>query len=420
MNCDSFDTCSSKGKVYVVCNGCPENRMDVARTGRYLNDNGWSIVENVSDADMVLFNACGRSSKTETNSLAIIKEIESQLRSNQKLIVWGCLPKIDPEKLAQEFHGQISPGSELTDVQQMLGFSQSVDKCFANGLGPLWPMTHKNAPEYVRYEGSRLSQAVKRPILRWDDYINARFNLVRPRDPSIFYIKISTGCRSKCSYCAVQKSRGITRSKPIERLVDEFQLGLQQGYKKFSLMGTDVGSYGLDISKNLTDLLEEFIALPGDYKIYLRNLHPFHMKNNIAKFTSLLETGKIRYAEMAAESGSNHVLKLMNRQYTIEEYKSLAEAMREAYPQLILRTQLIAGFPAETDPDFQETMRLLDDIFFDYVEVYEFSARPGTAAEKIEPKVPDAVKRSRFLKLYRKAVFNRTPRKIKNILLNRM
>ena len=420
MNCESHDTCFSKGKVYVVCNGCPENRIDVARAERYLNDNGWSTVENVSDADMILFNACGRSSKTETNSLAIIKEIESQLRSNQKLIVWGCLPKIDHEKLAQEYCGQISPGSELPDVQQMLGFSQPVDKCFANSLGPLWPMTRKNAPEYVRYEGSRLSQAVKRPILRWDDYINARFNLVRPQDPSIFYIKISTGCRSKCAYCAVQKSRGTTRSKSIERLVGEFQLGLQQGYKKFSLMGTDVGSYGLDINKNLMDLLEEFTALPGDYKIYLRNLHPLHMKNNIAKFISLLETGKIRYAEMAAESGSNHVLKLMNRQYTIEEYKSLAESMREAYPQLIFRTQLIAGFPAETEEDFQETIRLLDDIVFDYVEVYEFSARPGTAAEKIEPKIPDDVKRSRFLKLYRKAVFNRTPRKIKNILLNRM
>jgi tRNA A37 methylthiotransferase MiaB len=202
--------------------------------------------------------------------------------------------------------------------------------------------------------------------------------------------------------------------------VGEFQLGLQKGYKKFSLMGTDVGSYGLDINKNLTDLLEEFTALPGDYKIYLRNLHPFHMKNNIAKFTSLLETGKIRYAEMAAESGSNHVLKLMNRQYTIEEYKSLVQAMREAYPQLILRTQLIAGFPAETDADFQETMHLLDDIVFDYVEVYEFSSRPGTSAEKIEPKIPADVKRSRFLKLYRKAVFNRTPRKIKNIFFNRM
>jgi tRNA A37 methylthiotransferase MiaB len=420
VNCESSKITLNQGNVYVVCNGCPENRMDVARAETYMTKNGWTPVKNLSEANLILFNACGRSSKTETNSLAIIKEIENKLRSDQKLIVWGCLPRIDPEKLAQEYRGQISPGSELPDLQQMLAIQEPIDKYFANGLGPVWPMSKSNAPEFLRYQGSKLAQALKKPVLRWDDYINTRFNLVRPKDPSIFYIKISTGCRSNCAYCAVRKSRGLTRSKSIERVADEFQLGLQSGFKKFSLMGTDVGSYGLDHNNNLMDLLEKLTGFDGDYKIYLRNLHPYHMKNNINRFTILLKTGKIKYAEMAAESGSNHVLKLMNRTYTIEEYKGLVRQMREAYPALILRTQLIAGFPAETEADFQESMNLLDDIDFDYVEVYEFSARPGTVAEKIEPKVPDNIKRQRFLRLYRKAVFNHTLRKVKNIVLNRM
>ena len=109
----------------------------------------------------------------------------------------------------------------------------------------------------------------------------------------------------------------------------------------------------------------------------------------------------------------------MNRNYTVEEYKMIINAIRKACPELIIRTQLIAGFPTETDQEFQETMQLLDDVVFDFVEVYEFSDRPGTIAEKIKPKVPDDIKWQRFLKLYKKTSLNRTPRKIKRILLNK-
>jgi tRNA A37 methylthiotransferase MiaB len=127
----------------------------------------------------------------------------------------------------------------------------------------------------------------------------------------------------------------------------------------------------------------------------------------------------VTYFETAAESGSNRILKLMNRNYTIEEYKNCINTIRRAYPGIIIRNQLIVGFPTETDDDFEETMKLLDDVVFDYVEVYEYSERPGTLSEKIEPKVPDSVKRQRYIRLYRKALLNRTPRKIKNILWRR-
>ncbi len=416
-----FDKVPNKGRhVFVVCNGCPENRLDVARAERYLLENGWLVERNMNKADLILFNACGRSSKTESHSIGIIKEIQSKMTSEQQLIVWGCLPKIDLEGLRKEYQGQISFGSELSELQQVLKLKQPIDKSFANYLGTVWPVTKENAPEYVRFEGSAISQIWKKPALRWDGYLNSRFNLVRSKDPSIFYIKISTGCRRNCAYCAVRISRGPTKSKPIQSVIEEFKLGLQQGYRKFSLMGTDPGSYGVDLGCNFIDLLKELTALEGKYSIFLRNFHPFHLKNMLEGFIEVLETKKIKYVELAAESGNNRILKLMNRNYTVEEYKNLISTIRKAYPPIIIRTQIIAGFPTETDEEFQDTMRLLDEITFDYVEVYEFSARPGTVAAKLEPKVPKDVKRQRFLKLYRKAVYNRTPRKVKNILLNRM
>ncbi len=350
----------------------------------------------------------------------IIKEIEEQKSDNQQLIVWGCLPKIDPAVLNTESNRIVSPGSELSEIRSKFGLQNEISETHGNALGPVWTMSKTNAPEYLRYEGFWLSRALKKPALRWDEYIDSRFNLVKNKDPTIFYIKISTGCRSNCAYCAIRKSRGLTKSKTMESVVGEFQEGLQKGFKKFSLMGTDLGSYGVDINHNLVELLEKLTAQPGDYRISLRNIHPYHLKSYLEGFNSLLESKKIPYIEMAAESGSNHVLKLMNRTYSIEEYKELVNSVRKAYPPIIIRTQLIAGFPGETEQDFKETLQLLDDVVFDYAEVYEFSERPGTAATKIEPKVPPPVKRERFLKLYRKAVLNRTRRKLKNIVLNKM
>ena len=407
------------GKVCVACNGCPENRIDCARAEKYLVENGWRVSKNWQEADLILFNACGLSHAVASYSLKVIRKIQSQKRENQQLIVWGCLPKIDPEALKKEYDGIVSAGSELPELPQMINTSGAVNQTTANSLGDLWPLNKKNAQEFARYRGSFVSQIYKKLALRWDGYLNSRFNLVRDKDPSIFYIKISSGCRSNCAYCAIRKSRGLTKSKPVEKVVAEFQQGLQKGFKNFSLMGTDLGSYGVDFGGNLVDLLKELTSQEGAFKISLRNVNPYHLKNMLDGFISVLESNKIRYVEVAAESGSNRILRLMNRNYTIEEYKMLIGAIRKACPQLIIRTQLIAGFPTETEQEFQETMRLLDDDVFDYVEVYEFSARPGTAAEKIEPKVPDDIKRQRFLQLYKKAILNRTPRKIKNILLNK-
>jgi threonylcarbamoyladenosine tRNA methylthiotransferase CDKAL1 len=406
--------------AHVVSNGCPENRLDVARAENYLKENGFTIVDNMEKAELILFNACGRDSKTESHSIAIIKDIKDKIREDQHLVVWGCLPKIDLAGLSKEYQGIVSPGSELVELRQMLELKQPIDSYFANHQGPACPVTKHSGSSYLRYEGSKATVFLKKAVLSWDNYLNRRFNLAPSEDPTIFYIKISTGCRNACAYCAIRLSRGLTKSKQKEDVLKEFKLGLKKNYKKFSLMGTDLGSYGSDFGINLVDLLQEMTAVEGDYKIYIRNCHPRDANKMLEGLCEVLKTGKIRYIELAAESGSNKILEKMNRKYTIEEFNKVVNSMRTAYPPLIIRTQLISGYPTETEEDFQASVRLLDDTVFDYVEVYDFSARPGTVAEKLEPKVPDTIKKERFIRLYRKAVLNRTSRKLKNIILNRM
>jgi threonylcarbamoyladenosine tRNA methylthiotransferase MtaB len=349
----------------------------------------------------------------------IINHIQKTKNEKQRLIVWGCLPKIDSELLKQNFSGTIIPGDQLIDFLKSLDIKEDIVLVTSNKLGESWPISKDSASNYRRYEGSLLSRTYKNVALKWESYLNSNFNLVKDKDPSIYYIKVSTGCHNNCAYCGIKKSRGMTKSKPIDNVVSEFRRGLQQGFKRFSLLGTDLSSYGMDIGCNLNDLLKELIKENGDFKISLRNINPGNFKRLIDDFLPLLSTNKIEYLEMAAESGSDRIIKLMNRNYTVAEFKEMVSKIRKAHPHFIIRTQLIAGFPTETEEEFQETMKLLDEVVFDFVEAYEFSERKGTVAAKLEPKVPDDIKRRRYMQLHKKAILNRTPRKIKNIVLGK-
>jgi len=402
-------------KVFVFSNGCPENRIDVARAEEYMLENLFCVVNNWQEADIILFNACGLSNYTTENSLRIINEIQTNKREGQQLIVWGCLPKIDLPTLKAQFNGLISPGSELSELSKLFNLPTSINKTVANNLGNYWFFHEKNGSF-----PSQLSQIYKKPAQQWMRYLDWQFNLVPNKDPNIFYIKISSGCQGCCTYCAVRNSRGLTKSKTVEEVLAEFNLGLQKGFKNFVLLGTDLGSYGVDIGSNLVELLRVLVGLKGDFQISLRNVNPYFLKSMLTEFCLILKSSKIRYLEVPAESGSNRILKLMNRRYTIEEYKDIIDTLRLACPDIIIRTQVITGFPTETKEEFEESMKLLDDVFFDYVEVYEFSPRRGTIAEKIVPKVGDSIKKKRTRRLCRKALLNRTPRKIEKILINKI
>ena len=412
----SLSDVNKKKVAYSFCNGCPENRLDVARSESYLVKSGYALADNWHSADLILFNACGRSQGSTEHSIKTIKKLKETKRANQTLIVWGCLPKIDFGAL-ESYNHLVAVGPNLEFFNSFLNAHNKFEDETVNYLGNCVPPTSKDQKRVFRSEILLHNTFFEKTVLNWLNYLESRFNLVK--DGSVYYIGILTGCMSNCAYCAIRKSRGLVKSKPIEQVLSEFREGRKRNFKNFSLMGTDVAAYGMDLGYSLADLLKVLVNEEGDFKISLRNLNPYHVNRMIDQLLPVFKTGKIRYVEMAAESGSNHVLKLMNRNYSIEEFTLCAKLIKEADPNIILRTQLIAGFPGETDKDFIESMRLLDNIEFDYVEVYEFSLRSGTTAEKIEPKVPDVIKRKRYIRLYRKALFNRTPQKIWKLLLRK-
>ena len=355
-------------KACVLTNGCPENQLDSARVKTYFEENGWQLVDNVKDANIILFNACGLTESSELNSIHSIHNIKKQIKDNQRLIVWGCLPKIDPEMLFQT-HQELSFGErEIDKLDEIINATKSINEIAVNEIC-----------QPVHREGiwHRLSKIDRLPI----KFVNLlclslSSNLYRSNDSSIFYIKIATGCLGNCSYCAVKKSRGDIKSKPIDEVMDEFKAGLSLGFKEFSLLGTDLGPYGRDLGYNLADLITKMVNEKGDFKIGLRNIHPLFLKQMINDLVPAFATGKIWFTGVSVQSGSDRILKLMKRGYSVGEFKEGIQQLKKAHPDLFISTQIMVNFPTETEKDFAESMNLIEESNFDYAEIYSFSPHP--------------------------------------------
>ncbi len=407
----------NRGKACVICNGCPENRIDSARVQEYLKENGWGITKDHTIADLILFNACSLTKENANISLEIVQKIQDEKKAGSRFIVLGCLSRIEPEALMERYDGPTFSEEELSSLNRIIGGGREIQKTTANYLLPTHPISEPLAKDaLIRYDGSPLVRFLKGLVVRYESYLESRINLCIPGDSSTYYIKVATGCFGACAYCGVRRSRGTVRSKSIEEVTSEFKNGLQKGFRYFSLIGTDVGAYGKDLGYTLVDLLKEIIKERDDFKIGIRNMNPYHLKNMLNELVPIFESGRIWYLSTAAESGSNRILRLMRRNYTIEEYKECIQTIRRACPDIVIRTQLMAGFPTETEQDFAETMRLLNDVVFDYAEVYRFSKRQGTPAENMKGQLPEETIEKRYFRLYAKALLNRTPRKVWRIL----
>ncbi|MGZ4865088.1 MAG: MiaB/RimO family radical SAM methylthiotransferase [Halobacteriota archaeon] len=385
-------------KACVLTNGCPENQLDSAHVQTYLEENGWKIVDNVRDANIILFNACGLTKTSVLNSIHSIHHIKKRIKDNQRLIVRGCLPKTDPELLFQT-HQELSFGErEIDKLDEITSATKSINEITVNKI--CQPVFRASTWHRFRKIDRLPIKIVQQLYLRStsDNY------LCRSCNSSNFYIKIATGCLGNCSYCAVKKSRGNIKSKPIDNVMDEFKAGLNLGFTEFSLLGTDLGPYGRDLGYNLSDLLTKMVNEKGDFKIGLRNIHPLFLKQMIEDLVPAFATGKIWFTGVPVESGSDRILKLMKRGYSVGDFKECVQRLKKAHPSLIISTQIMVNFPTETVKDFAESMNLFAESNFDYAEIYSFSPRPGTSAAHMEGRIPSRVAYFRELRMVTKAL----------------
>ena len=403
--------------VCVITNGCIECRMDCAELDRFFQESsGFRLCKDPKKADLVVFKGCAFNQEKEDLSRQIIKAIESSKNPATQMLVTGCLAKVRPE-LAYSKDGELK---DLDDLINRLSRLESKHNFEANFPHPeFWQIPnglldssisndliskycHRNPEAPLLGIYPRLHGGFIRLFAKYRRLIDKEVLLYHKKT---FCIKVCSGCMGKCSYCAIKLARGRIRSKPLDAIVKEFERGLDQGYDDFALVGTDLADYGKDLGTDLLDLLEKLVAHGEKFTLRLRNVNPRWLIPSAPQLSKLLRTGKIRYLLSPVESGSNRILDRMNRGYHIEDYVEAVRKIRNAYPPILMKTQIMVGFPGETNEDFRKSRDLFKLGLFEYVDVYAYTKRPRTKAWDLPDEVPDKIITKRYRKLLFKSFF---------------
>jgi tRNA-2-methylthio-N6-dimethylallyladenosine synthase len=333
---------------YIWTIGCQMNKAESERIASSLEQAGHTLSQTPDDADIIILNSCVVRQSAETRIVNKIRSLKpmKQLHPDKLLAVTGCLVNSDAGHLQKTF--------------------PYVNYFFKPGALPPWVATPATA---------------------------------LPANPTpTVYIPIIQGCDNFCAYCIVPFRRGREKSRPLAEIVCEVQEVVRRGAKEVTLLGQNVDSYGHDLTDkpDLAGLLEELNAVDGLARIRFLTNHPKDMSDRLTDAIARLDK-VCEHLNLPVQSGSNEILQAMRRGYTVEQYRALVARIREKVPDIALSTDVIVGFPSETNEQFQETANFLAEVRFDTVHVAAYSPRPGTiAARELEDNVPPEEKKSRL------------------------
>ncbi|MCD6446256.1 tRNA (N(6)-L-threonylcarbamoyladenosine(37)-C(2))-methylthiotransferase [Candidatus Bathyarchaeota archaeon] len=337
-------------KVFLKSFGCSTNLADGEVMAGCLAKAGYKLVENFDEADIVIYNTCAVKEPTENRMISLLKRVPK----GKKLIVAGCLPLINFERLRKEvkFEGVVGPavGEKIVNVVKRVSTGEKV---------------------------VFLSKALEaKPDL----------NLPRVRlNPLISIIPVNYGCLGACTYCCVKFSRGKLRSYTIQKILERVKKDLAEGVREFWITSQDTACYGRDIGTNLAELLEAICGVRGKFKIRVGMMTPNMAEEIVENLIHNFQDKHIfKFVHLPVQSGDNYVLKRMNRYYSVEEFKEIIYIFRKKIPRVTIATDVICGFPGETEEAFNNTLRLIGEVKPDIVNVSKFFVRPKTVASKMK------------------------------------
>ena len=387
-----IDGSTKKNRYFIYAKRCPRRNFDASKLHKYLFRNNMQPVSDPREADLIFIFTCGGFNYTEKCS---IRTIEKSLKNKSaKVIVTGCLPKINPKLLEGYKDLYIVNPDDFERLDQLIQaetpYSECEDCSIYEGLHDL-------------YSGNLIDRVRNNSLLtaegraNWVNYFNQKRPQRSDGSSSFVYsnstckLEIARGCLGNCSYCAIKLAWPKFKSHPEEQIIEKFRSGLSENYKNFVLIAGDIGCYGLDIKTNLPSLLKKLFAVDGDYKFFFVDLNANWFVRYYSELLSVLKANPQRVAGMLIpiQSGSNRVLKLMNRNYDIDEVKKCILNLKENIPEIFLETHLLVGFPGETEEDFKESLNLVREIKFSKVEIFPYQDRPGTVASKLPGKVAE-------------------------------
>jgi len=352
-------------RIYLENYGCSANTHDLEIILGYLSNYGY-IIENMPEkSDIIIINTCGVKKPTEDR---IINRLKTLGKLNIPIIITGCLPRINLSAIK----------SSIPNYAAILD-PYSVDKII-------------QALEYIKkghYGAKFFSKKTPIKVSLPEERIN---NLIK-------IVPISEGCLGDCAYCCTRFARGRLSSFPIENITEEVNRAISEGVTEIWITGQDTGSYGKDIGLKLTDLLTDLIEIKGDFRIRLGMMNPNYAKEMIEELVSIYKNNKIyKFLHVPIQSGSDRVLELMNRQYKVSEVEKIIKRFRKSFPDITIATDVIVGFPTESDVDFNRSIEFVNKARPDIVNISKFATRPKTIASKL-PQIPNNIIKERSKRL---------------------
>jgi tRNA-2-methylthio-N6-dimethylallyladenosine synthase len=385
-------------KVFVKTYGCQMNVYDSERIMESLSENGYKQTNNLNESDLIVFNTCHIREKAAEKLYSDIGRLK-KIRKEKKIIVAGCVAQAEDKEIIQR----------MPEVDLVIG-----------------PQTYHKIPELV----SKLNK--KKKYVETDFPIENKFNLLSERvrsdkKPTAF-LTIQEGCDKFCTFCVVPYTRGAEYSRTTKELIEETKQLISQGVSEITLLGQNVNAYhgeGLNGGiSNLANLIYELSKLDGLERIRYTTNHPVDVNQELIDAHKDI-TKLMPYIHLPVQSGSNRILKLMNRKHTCEEYIEIIENIRNARNDIALSSDFITGFPGETDKDFESTIELVKKIKYAQAYSFNYSPRPGTPSADYESQIPQNIKSERLkllqdiLKQQQLEFNNQSKGKIVRILVER-
>ncbi len=345
--------------------GCKVNQYETEAMEELFEKKGYSIVDGDELADIYVINTCTVTNLSDRKSRQFIRKAK-KLNGNPIIAVVGCYSQVSPEEV-----------EKIDGVDVIIGTSE------------------RNRIVELCEEAKRNSKKINivRDIKKYKKF--DKINIDEIKSKSRAYIKIQDGCNQFCSYCIIPYARGPIRSRAYDEIISETQKLADANFKEIVLTGIHVASYGKDLDKlPLIQVIKGIGNIRGIERIRLSSLEPTLIDDDFMK--ELVDIGKVcDHFHLSLQSGSNSVLKRMNRKYTKELYREKVDIIRKYMPDAGLTTDIIVGFPGETEEEFNETYNFVKDILFSRIHVFKYSPRKGTPAAKYENQIDGNIKGNR-------------------------
>ncbi|NXG06563.1 CDKAL methylthiotransferase, partial [Sakesphorus luctuosus] len=352
-------------KIWIRTWGCSHNNSDGEYMAGQLAAYGYKITEDPAEADLWLLNSCTVKNPAEDHFRNSIRKAQE---GKKKVVVAGCVPQAQPRQ-------DYLKGLSIIGVQQIDRVVEVVEETIKG--------------HSVRFLGQKKDHGKRLG--------GARLDLPKIRkNPLIEIISINTGCLNACTYCKTKHARGDLASYPIEELVDRARQSFQEGVCEIWLTSEDTGAYGRDIGTDLPTLLWRLVeVIPEGAMLRLGMTNPPYILEHLEEMARILNHPRVyAFLHIPVQSGSDSVLMDMKREYCVADFKQVVDFLKEKVPGITIATDIICGFPGETEEDFQETVKLVEQYRFPSLFINQFYPRPGTPAAKL-PQVPPAMKKQR-------------------------